>query len=482
MKVLRRLNAIILVSMVMTLVASCFMAWIFAGNEVIKAETGDLDMIVIALYSLSLFVVLSNIIMSRLIRTSIILPVIELSKLSYRNMVAIRESNIGIKFQRESDKFGKTSYEDWNMDLLLHSVNEMAESARRRTEELFQFKHMVMNMADAIYLIDADTKEFVDVNAEACAMIGLTKEEFLRCKMYDIEPDLTPGLLEQRIRDVVDNPNLTSAVVSRHKRRDGTMIDVDIRYRAIRFNDRVTLVSAARDMTEQLEQQQKLRELTNHIQTISEATRAAAARDLHDVIGNSVTGIKISLEHLRSQMDAAGLLDESEIAARLLEECDTVAANIKNVVLGLRPVMLDTLGIVPTLEWLAMEFFKKYGIPVEFSEEGVGDLYENLIGLPQSTSITMFRIAQEALSNVAKHAHASHVALKIGLAGDDLVLEVSDNGKWQPEKSTSGFGLLSMSERAASINATIQVEHTGNPGTIVTLIIPNISDRIEFED
>lgn len=456
------------------------MAWNFAMYEVShNAETGDLDMIQIGLYSLSLFVVLSNIIMSRLIRTSIILPLIELSKMSYRNMTAIRESNIGIKFQRESDKFGKTQYEDWNMDLLLHSINEMADSARKRTEELFQFKHMVMNMADAIYLIDAETKEFIDVNAEACAMLGLTKDEFLRCKLYDIDPDLTPDFLERRIRDVVENPTLASGFMSRHKRRDGTMIDVDVRYRAIRFNDRVTLVGAARDMTAHLEQQQRLRELTNHIHTISEATREAAARDLHDVIGNSVTGIKISLENLHPRLERVGLLDELKVMNRLLEECDTVAANIKDVVLGLRPVMLDSLGIVPTLEWLAMDFFKKFGIPVEFSEEDVSDLYDDLIDLPQSMSISIFRIAQEALSNVVKHAHASQATLSIGLDGDDLVVRIGDNGKWQPERSTSGFGLLSMSERAASINATIEVDHEDGRGTRVTLRVPDIGERFE---
>ena len=213
--------------------------------------------------------------------------------------------------------------------------------------------------------------------------------------------------------------------------------------------------------------EQRLRDLSAHMTLSEERQRAQIAREIHDDIGSSLTGMKIDLLRLRQ---ITGQIPEAQdkIAAfnRLLDS--TAAASIR-IAKALRPSILDD-GIVPAIEWQLREFAKRMEIDAEFTEP---ECEPELTG---DQSIALFRVVQEALNNVAKHAQARHVDIVLFSRADELTLEIRDDGKGLPADATGdrverrgAFGISGMRERIASLGGWMDI--TGAPGRGTTVMV-----------
>jgi PAS domain S-box-containing protein len=234
-------------------------------------------------------------------------------------------------------------------------------------------------------------------------------------------------------------------------------------------------IALGRDITdrkkaeEKLEaSRQELRELAAHIQSAREEERTGIARELHDELGQMLTAIKIDLSWLRRELsqEEAPLLEKTRA---LLRVADSAIKSVRRISSELRPGILDDLGLTAAIEWQAGEFEQRTGVKCEVSVE------HEVMVLEQDRSTAVFRIFQEALTNVARHAGAARVGVNLSERDGRLVLEIADDGRGITAKQLSGrksLGLLGMRERAAFLGGELEISGEPGRGTRVTVSIP----------
>ena len=216
--------------------------------------------------------------------------------------------------------------------------------------------------------------------------------------------------------------------------------------------------------------EQRLRDLSTHMTSSEERQRAQIAREIHDDIGSSLTGMKIDL--LRVKQLTTQIPEVQEKIAAFNRLLDSTAAASVRIAKALRPSILDD-GIVPAIEWQLREFSKRMDIDTEFAEP------EREPQLTPDQSIALFRVVQEALNNVAKHAQARHVDVVLFARADELTLEIRDDGKGLPRDASGdrierrgAFGITGMRERIVSLGGWMDVTGAPGQGTTVMVGIP----------
>ncbi|HKB77430.1 MAG TPA: PAS domain-containing protein [Myxococcales bacterium] len=221
------------------------------------------------------------------------------------------------------------------------------------------------------------------------------------------------------------------------------------------------------------ESREELRALTARLQSIREEEQARIARDLHDELGQLLTALKMGLRSLEATVgtvdpqNASGVLDRVVAASEMV---DQTLSTIRRIATELRPGSLDRLGLVPALRQEIRNFEERTGIPCEAS------LPEQLPELDPSVATALYRICQEAMTNVHRHAMASRVAIRLQMDSSAITLQVEDDGRgFEPTVAGSpqALGLLGMVERAEGLEGHVYFQRAdGRRGTLVTASIP----------
>ncbi len=222
---------------------------------------------------------------------------------------------------------------------------------------------------------------------------------------------------------------------------------------------------------------EQLRQLAAHLQTVREEERANIARDMHDELGQGLTGLKMLLLRIKAKIsDTRG---NEAIAEQLNEAIGLVSSTsgtVKRLCTDLRPPLLDHVGIGAALEWQCEEFRKRSGVACEVAVES------EIFAINIDIATALFRVFQEALTNVLKHSQATKVEASLTVEDGKIVLELHDNGVGitaeQMSKSNS-FGLLGMRERLYHLDGTLSIHGEEQRGTTLTAIIPLTGIRIE---
>jgi len=231
-----------------------------------------------------------------------------------------------------------------------------------------------------------------------------------------------------------------------------------------------TDVTEERAMTKALENShQQLRLLSNHLQAVREKERTDLARELHDSLGQSLTSIKIALSIVQQDLRQNGSKPNSAIVERFAEInkqlTETISA-VKAISTELRPGLLDKFGLAAAIDWQCREFSRRTGLRCEFK------IPRTKLNLPAESSTALFRILQEALTNVSQHAQATEVKVFLRIGKHDVLLTITDNGKGiAPEEMSApvSLGLLGMRERAESIGGSFSIESIPQKGTAVRI-------------
>lgn len=213
--------------------------------------------------------------------------------------------------------------------------------------------------------------------------------------------------------------------------------------------------------------QEKLHRMASQLLSIQESERKRIASDLHDGLGQSLTMIKLTLAATTRLLTSGAVSEAAESLQRLNHKAHDALEEMRRVAMDLRPPMLDDLGILATLTWLFRELEAACpGMKVE------KDFSVQESSIPPILKITIYRIIQEATSNIVKHANADKVRVSLGGSGDALHLKVTDNGDgFEPAAvsicrgSPRGLGLLNMSERAALSGGAYMLESEAGKGT-----------------
>lgn len=213
---------------------------------------------------------------------------------------------------------------------------------------------------------------------------------------------------------------------------------------------------------------EQLRALTGYLQYVREEERSRIAREVHDELGQNLTGLKLDLSYLAGRLrgSARALLPKvKEMSAQV----DATIQNVRRIATELRPAVLDSLGLVAAIEWQANEFQNRTGIRCEVKIELKEAIWD------QNFSTVCFRIFQETLTNIIRHAQATRVDVRLAESEGQLVLTVRDNGRGISEKeivNTRSIGLIGMKERAAQVGGEVFFFGLPGRGTTVTMRVP----------
>ncbi len=226
----------------------------------------------------------------------------------------------------------------------------------------------------------------------------------------------------------------------------------------------IRLENAAQSRYEMsLQAQSQLERLSQKLLNVQEDERRNLARELHDEVGQSLGALLVDIGQVQNSATPGEARPHLEAARRLAE---STLASIRNLILLLRPSMLDDLGLIPALNWQARETTRRTGIDVRIIA-GEADME-----LPDSHRTTVYRVVQEALQNAARHSGASQVKVMVRRDAERLLIAVQDNGKGFDARSTRGLGLLGMQERVANVNGSFHVESEPGRGAVLQIALP----------
>lgn len=227
---------------------------------------------------------------------------------------------------------------------------------------------------------------------------------------------------------------------------------------------------------ELLKSKQQLHELAGHLQTSVEMERAAIAREIHDDVGGSLTALKFDLAWIARHSK------DDDVQQRVQSALETVTSAIESsqrIMHNLRPAILEQ-GLLAAVQWLAARFERRTGIATAVRH--VGEQFQ----LPPGVPLVAYRCAQEALTNVSKHAEASKVEVELSMEGGVLTLEIKDNGRGVAPGDLSkarSFGIRGLRERAATVGGWVDLS-TGPQGTALILSVPlrGVIAALDFDD
>jgi signal transduction histidine kinase len=214
------------------------------------------------------------------------------------------------------------------------------------------------------------------------------------------------------------------------------------------------------------ESEDKLRRLAAHLISIREEERAHIAREIHDELGQVLTGLKMEVTWLAKRLSDPVLLEKTESMCGLI---DSTVQTVRKIATGLRPEMLDDMGLIAAVAWQAKEFQKRTGIRCRTK------LPPETTKPDHDVATTVFRIFQEILTNVARHSRATRVDIDLAIGEDKLELDVLDNGVGIQDRDVGGrksLGLLGMQERALLFGGEVNVAGKAGEGTRVSVTIP----------
>ena len=229
--------------------------------------------------------------------------------------------------------------------------------------------------------------------------------------------------------------------------------------------DKISLIERKR--TEKAERE--LRHLSNRLVRLQEEERKAISRELHDEVGQILTGLRMELGTLSNRETNEQFQERLDNAKRLVEGS---LRSVRNLALLLRPSMLDDLGLEPAVHWQAKEFSRRYGIAVSVNVEG------KLDDLSETLRLCVYRMIQEAMTNCGKHADARHVTIAIALSDSHLTASVRDDGRgFDALTRGQGLGLMGMTERVRALRGRLIVESQPGRGTSIMAELPTSIDQ-----
>ncbi|HWR31965.1 MAG TPA: PAS domain-containing sensor histidine kinase, partial [Chitinophagaceae bacterium] len=353
--------------------------------------------------------------------------------------------------------------------MLIRDLTEKkkAEDAIKASEE--KYRTLVEQASDAIFIADT-TGRFITVNTSACKLSQYSESALLQMSIYDF------AVME----DIQKNPfhfdelkqGKTVSTERLMKRRDNVQVHVEI---VAKFLSDGRLLVFVRDISERKKAEEEiktaneqLRQLTAHLQTVREEERKRIGREIHDELGQQLTAMKMDVAWIDKNIPAeqVPLKDKLNNIIKLL---DGGNQSIRKILHELRPDGLENHALNEALEWQGRQFTQTTGIPVEFTPS------EKIIQLPDQVATCIFRVYQESLTNIMRHAKAGKVLTSLKLTDDSVVLAIEDDGiGFEPEavQSKKTFGILGMKERVLALNGTFELVSSQGKGTKIVISLP----------
>ena len=362
---------------------------------------------------------------------------------------------------------------DGRYQLFVRNITERKKAAEALFQSEQKYRLLFYNNPLPMWITTMPGLDIIDVNESAIKHYGYSREEFLKMNTRDLRPteDVANFLKE------VDKmkPDAINTRAWRHKKKDGTVIHVETYTHQIVYEGKRAWLGLSKDVTDKYMAEERLqksyqdiRQLASNLQNIREEERTSIAREIHDELGQQLTGLKMDIYWLSRKINTA----DNEIAAKLKESIELInatVATVRKIATDLRPSILDDLGLIAALEWQGEEFEKRSGIRVEFNNMA-GDAL-----LKPDAVTAIFRIYQELLTNVARHANASLVKVLLQKKDNSVFLSLTDNGTGFNTETISQkktLGLLGIKERTLILGGTYEFKSRPGEGSETIISIP----------
>ena len=364
-----------------------------------------------------------------------------------------------------------------------HDVTELAQAERALRDRDVRLRLMISQIPAVLWTVDRDLR-FTSSMGAGLGALGLAPGQVVGKDLYEYfgtkDPDYNPIAMHRR--------SLEGEATTYEATWDHSVWETHTESLRDEKGNIVGCLAIALDVTarkladaELAESREKLQALARRLQAVREEQSTNIAREIHDEIGQPLVGLKFDLFFLKKRLvrieDPAARVELEDKIKEMSGQIDAAIGIVRSVAMQLRPKMLDDFGLVGAIETFSQDFGRRAGFRCEVNQYGPADFGSDF-GPERSTAV--FRIFQEILVNIRRHAAATRVW--IDLRGEDncFVLEVRDNGKGIPReqlKSMEGLGILGMRERALVFGGTVSIDSEPGRGTRVEVKIPIVETR-----
>lgn len=353
---------------------------------------------------------------------------------------------------------------------LTFSRQQAAFAGRLAESEAF-LESIREGMSDGFILFGYDAR-FIALNSKAASVIRKTREEIIGKPVSEVLVNVENSGFWSTFNQVVTSRKPVTSIdyypewdTYFHNKmfpvKDGI---------AVFFSDITKETKLKHDLKEA---NQQLEALTLHLQVATENEREAIAREIHDELGQVLTSLKMDLAIMKNSLKAEEKPFDKDVLINDMvtmgQRIDAVAKRLRRIITELRPEVLDHLGFVPAVEWLIEESASRSGIKFEIVKN-----FES-VELGKHPATALFRIIQEACTNIIRHSEASRAVITLSNEDQSLKVTIKDNGKGfstDGSWNTRSFGLIGMKERAKLVKAQLEVTSSEGEGTLISLVIP----------
>jgi PAS domain S-box-containing protein len=362
--------------------------------------------------------------------------------------------------------------------VILRDVTE-----RRRAEEMLarseeRLRGILDSAMDAIITVD-EGQRIVLFNAAAEQVFGCPRREAIGAPLDWFIPERFRTGHAAHVRGFGATGTVTRRMGAQRivtgLRRSGEEFPIDASISQVNDGDAKFYTVILRDVTERVKaahalsrSREELREFAAAASSVREQEKSRIARELHDELAQALTALKMDLDWLRTGLPSGADTLQTKLTS-MQDMVDGTVAATRRISADLRPLMLDDLGLLPAVEWLVQNFSQRTGIVCDL------DLAMADLDLEEPYATAVFRILQESLTNVARHAQASLVDVSLAYGEGSVILEVRDNGRGfaiaDPRKPNS-YGLMGLRERAYLLDGEVAIESRPGFGTLVRVTIP----------
>ncbi|MDP3072397.1 MAG: PAS domain S-box protein [Opitutaceae bacterium] len=349
-------------------------------------------------------------------------------------------------------------------------ISDLINAERARAQSEARYRTLFECAPDGILITDTQGTVLA-ANPSLCRMLGCTREELIGQKPDRIVASAEIARVETALKEIADGAEHRREW--RFRRKDDSTFPADVI--ATMMPDG-SLLALTRDVTERKRAEsalrdsaEQLRALAARVQAVREEERTRIAREIHDVLAQELTRLKIDLtwvaKRLVPPLEPTG---QAAVAGRIgeaLGQVDASISTVQRIATDLRPVILDSLGLLAAVEWMGEDFARRTGLVCHASVES------GPAALERERATAIFRILQESLTNVARYAQASEVLVELSEAEGVVTLKVTDNGvgiSRERAEDPRSIGLLGMKQRAHAFGGTVEI--TGRPGVGTTVV------------
>jgi len=350
------------------------------------------------------------------------------------------------------------------------ALDAMAESEEK-------YRQLFESDSDAVMIFDSKTQQFEDANPATLDLFGYSKEEFLRLRVEDIsaEKEKTRGPVEK-----VSSADAHDMMVPLRyfSRKDGSIFPGEISAGKFLSGDRHKIIGAVRDSTGRIQAEEKIRALTREQIKVQENERNRIAKYLHDHVAQDLSSLKIGLETLFDEPQKLSPEKKKKISeiSRILQES---ISSVRDLSYDLRPPGMNQLGLARTVYQLCEDFSEKNNVSVDFYSAGIKDLK-----LDFDTAINLYRVIQEGLNNIKKHARAGNVTVRLVASSPNIILRIEDDGqgfdvglRLSKALKEKRMGLSNMEERVSLLAGRMDIKSRIGRGTRIFIEIPWLENK-----